>query len=100
VAQLFSLGHLSVMKKTTGVRVFVSVYVGLLLAGVLALAIDAVQHLQFYWIHGYGIHGWDNWVLWLRFGLGYGVMGLPFVLIGSYIVAWLINLFAKGSHDV
>jgi hypothetical protein len=88
------------MKKTTTTTVFVSAYIGLFLAGVLAFAVDAYHHLQFYYIHGYGIHGWDNCMLWLQFGVGYGLMGFPFVLIGSFIVARIINLFAKGSHDV
>lgn len=85
------------MKKTTPLRVFVSVYVGLLLAGLIAFAIDAVHHIQFHWTHGYAIHGWDNLSFWTQMAVGYGLMGLPIVLILSYAVAWIVNLFVRGS---
>ena len=86
------------MKRTTPIRVFVSIYLGVLLTGLIALFLDAIYHIHFHWTHGYAIHGYDNFTFWLQTGFAYGLYGLPFVFVGSYAIAWLINLFAKGSR--
>jgi len=86
------------MKKTTPLRVFVSIYIGLFLAGIIAFVIDVFQQIEFHWYNGYWLHGWDNnFTDWVQFAMGYGLAGLPVVLIFSYFGAWLINLFVKDS---
>jgi hypothetical protein len=88
------------MKKTTPLKVFISIYIGLFLAGILAYVIDIVQRIAFGWLyHIYYGYWHDNFSGWLRFAMRYGLVGLPVVLIFSCFSAWLINLFVRDSGD-
>jgi hypothetical protein len=95
------LEPICIVKKTTPLRVFTSIYIGLFLAGILAYVIDIVQRIAFGWLyHIYYSYWHDNFSGWVRFAMSYGLLGLPIILIFSHFCAWLVNLFAKDSMDV
>jgi hypothetical protein len=89
------------MKKTTPLKVFISIYIGLFLAGILAFVMDIVERFGFGWLyHVYYLHGWfNNFTDWLGFAMSYGLVGLPVVWIFSCFSTWLINLFVRDSGD-
>jgi hypothetical protein len=87
------------MKRTSVCRVFGWFYLGLLVAGLIALAVDSTQQVYSHFAHAGGAHGWPHFAHWRHFALKYGLLGIPIVFLASCFVCRVINCFFTDPKD-